>query len=67
MLEKSYKFVVIEQSASSTDEIFRYIEDDEDVFGFVCFDTFADAKQFYLECLQKKVDKALKLKQKDIK
>jgi hypothetical protein len=41
--------------------------DDEEVINFKCFDTFTDAKQFYLEQLQKKVDKALKLKQKDIK
>lgn len=64
--ENPYKFCVIEQAASDTEEIFRYMEDDENVFGFVCFNNFAAAKQFYLECLQKKVDKALKLKAKDI-
>jgi hypothetical protein len=48
-------------------EFFRYMCDDEDVANFKCFDTFSDAKQFYLEQLQKKVDTALKLKQKDIK
>lgn len=67
MSEKSYKFVVIEETSSNVDDIFRYIEDDERVDGFVCFETFADAKYFYLECLQKKVDRALKLKQKDVK
>jgi hypothetical protein len=48
-------------------ELFRYMCDDEEVVNFRCFDNFTDAKQFYLEQLQKKVDKALKLKQKDIK
>lgn len=67
MLEKPYKFCVLEPSASDTDEICRYIEDDEDVDGFVCFTSFADAKHYYLECLQKKVNKALKLKQKDVR
>lgn len=66
MSEKIYKFVVIEKSASSTDEVFRYMEDDELVEGFRCFETFADMKQFYLECLDKKVTKALKLKAKDV-
>ena len=42
------------------------MDDDEDVEGFKCFKTFADAKQFYLECLDEKVTKALKLKQKDV-
>ena len=62
----NYKFCVIEETASNADDIFRYMEDDEKVDGFVCFATFANAKHFYLECLQKKVDKALKLKQKDV-
>ena len=66
MSEKSYKFVIIEETSSNVDDIFRYMEDDEKVDGFVCFETFAEAKQFYLECLQKKVDKALKLKAKDV-
>lgn len=65
--EKPYKFCVIEPTASEVQEIFPYMYDDEDVEGFVCFNNFADAKHFYLECLQKKVDKALKLKIKDIK
>lgn len=64
--EKRYKFVIIEESASSCNEIFKYMEDDELVEGFVSFETFAEAKQFYLECLDKKVTKALKLKQKDV-
>lgn len=64
--EKSYKFCVIPKNATGTEEIFRYMEADEEVDGFSCFETFAEAKQFYLECLQKKVDKALKLKQKDV-
>lgn len=67
MKEKNFKFVVLEATARENQEIFRYIEDDEDVEGFKCFETFADAKQFYLECLDEKVTKALKLKQKDIK
>lgn len=62
----AYKFVVIENNATGNEEIFRYMEADEDVDGFVCFETFPEAKQFYLECLQKKVDKALKLKAKDV-
>ena len=66
MSDKNYKFVVIEATATETQDIFRYMEADEDVCGFICFDTFAEAKQFYLECLQKKVDKALKLKAKDV-
>ena len=61
-----FKFVVLEATARENQEIFRYIEDDEDVEGFRCFKTFADAKQFYLECLDEKVTKALKLKQKDV-
>ena len=67
MSEKPYKFVVIEPTATETQEIFPYQTDDEDVDGFVCFENFAEAKHFYLECLQVKVDKALKLKIKDIK
>ena len=63
---KTFKFVVIAKNATGTEEIFRYMEADEDVDGFTCFETFPDAKQFYLECLQKKVDKALKLKAKDV-
>ena len=67
MSEKNYKFVVIEFHTRRNEEIFRYIEDDEDVKGFKCFETFAEAKHFYLECLNEKVTKALKLKQKDVK
>ena len=63
---KTYKFVVIEATATGVEDIFRYMDADEDVEGFRCFETFADAKHFYLECLQKKVDKALKLKAKDV-
>lgn len=66
MSEKNYKFVVIEPTASEAQDIFRYQTDDELVNGFVCFETFPSAKQFYLECLQKKVDIALKLKAKDV-
>lgn len=62
----NYKFCVIPKNATGTEEIFRYMEDDENVEGFKCFETFADAKQFYLECLQIKVNKALKLKAKDV-
>ena len=65
--ENRYKFCVIEPAASEAQEIFSYMDDDEDVEGFVCFDNFAGAKHFYLECLQKKVDIALKLKAKDVK
>lgn len=65
--EKRFKFCVIETTSSEVQELFPYMDDDEDVEGFVCFSNFADAKHFYLECLQKKVDKALKLKIKDIK
>jgi len=61
-----FKFVVLEQTARENQEIFRYQEDDEDVKGFKCFENFTDAKQFYLECLDEKVTKALKLKQKDV-
>lgn len=61
-----FKFVVLEPTARETQEIFRYQEDDEEVVGFRCFETFVDAKQFYLECLDEKVTKALKLKQKDV-
>ena len=64
--ENRYKFVVIEPVARANEEIFRYMDDDEQVHGFVCFDTFAEAKQFYLECLDEKVRKALKLKVKDV-
>ena len=66
MSEKNYKFVVLETTARETQEVFKYMEDDEDVEGFKCFETFADAKMFYLECLDKKVRKALKLKVKDL-
>lgn len=65
MLEKNYKFVVLETTARENQEIFPYQEDDEFVNGFVCFPSFAEAKQFYLECLDEKVTKALKLKTKD--
>ena len=66
MSEKNYKFVVLETTARETQEIFKYMEDDEDVEGFKCFENFADAKMFYLECLDEKVKKALKLKIKDL-
>lgn len=61
-----YKFVVLETTARETQEVFKYQEDDELVEGFKCFETFADAKMFYLECLDEKVRKALKLKVKEI-
>ena len=61
-----FKFVVLEQTVRSTEEIFKYQHEDEDVVGFKCFKTFAEAKQFYLECLDEKVRKALKLKVKDV-
>lgn len=61
-----FKFVVLEATARENQEIFRYMDDDEDVEGFKCFNTFADAKMFYLECLDEKVRKALKLKIKDL-
>ena len=64
--EKNYKFVVLEPTARETQEIFNYQDDDELVVGFKCFKTFADAKMFYLECLDEKVRKALKLKVKDL-
>jgi hypothetical protein len=67
MSEKPYKFVIIKHLAEGIEDIFPYQTDDEDVDGFVCFENFAEAKHFYLECLQVKVDKALKLKIKDIK
>ena len=67
MSEKNYKFSVIEFHTRRNEEIFRYQEDDEEVKGFKCFETFAEAKHFYLECLNEKVTKALKLKQKDVK
>lgn len=63
----AYKFVVIEQTAKDNEEIFPYQEDDELVEGFKCFEDFATAKHFYLECLEQKVGKALKLKAKDTK
>lgn len=66
MSEKNYKFVVLETTARETQEVFKYMEDDEDVEGFKCFENFADAKMFYLECLDEKVRKALKLKIKDL-
>jgi hypothetical protein len=66
MSEKNYKFVVLETTARETQEVFKYMEDDEDVEGFKCFENFADAKMFYLECLDEKVKKALKLKIKDL-
>ena len=66
MPEKNYKFVVLEHTAKETQDIFKYQEDDEEVEGFVCFEKFSDAKYFYLECLQEKVNTALNLKQKDI-
>ena len=62
-----YKFVVLEPTARENQEIFPYQEDDEEVNGFKCFPSFAEAKQFYLECLDEKVTNALKLKAKDIK
>mgnify|MGYP006296019105 CR=1 FL=1 len=65
--EKNYKFVVLETTARENQEIFPYQEDDEFVNGFRCFPSFAEAKQFYLECLDEKVTKALKLKTKDTK
>ena len=65
--EKAYKFVVLETTAKETQEVFPYQEDDEDVEGFKCFKTFADAKYFYLQCLEEKVRRALHLKVKDIK
>lgn len=67
MSEKNFKFCVIETASKEVQEIFPYMEDDEYVEGFTCFSNFAEAKNFYLECLQVKVDKALKLKIKDIK
>ena len=66
MSENNYKFVVIEPCARETQEIFKYQQDDEDVYGFKCFENFADAKMFYLECLDEKVKIALKLKAKDL-
>ena len=65
--ENRFKFVVLEPTARETQEVFPYQEDDEDVEGFKCFDNFADAKHFYLECLEDKVGRALKLKAKDVK
>ena len=65
--ENRFKFVVLETTARETQEVFPYQEDDEDVEGFKCFESFADAKHFYLECLEDKVGRALKLKAKDIK
>lgn len=65
MLEKNYKFVVLETTARENQEIFPYQEDDEFVNGFRCFPSFTEAKHFYLECLDEKVTKALKLKTKD--
>lgn len=64
--EKNYKFVVLEPTARETQEIFKYQTDDEDVDGFKCFEKFADAKMFYLECLDEKVRKALKLKMSEV-
>ncbi len=66
MSRTNYKFVVLEPTARETQEVFKYQEDDELVEGFKCFETFADAKMFYLECLDEKVRKALKLKIKDL-
>ena len=65
--EKRFKFVVLEQTTRETQEVFPYQEDDEDVEGFKCFESFAEAKHFYLECLEDKVGRALKLKAKDVK
>lgn len=67
MSEKNFKFVVIEPTAREVHELFPYQTDDEDVDGFKCFENFADAKHFYLECLEDKVGRALKLKAKDVK
>ena len=66
MSRTNYKFVVLEPTARETQEVFKYQEDDELVEGFKCFETFADAKMFYLECLDEKVKRALKLKIKDL-
>lgn len=65
--EKSYKFVVLEPTAREVQEIFRYQEDDENVNGFRCFEKWADAHHFLLECFNDKVTTALKLKAKDVK
>ena len=65
--KKRYKFVVLETTARETQEVFPYQDEDEDVEGFKCFESFADAKHFYLECLEDKVGRALKLKAKDVK
>ena len=65
--ESPYKFVVLEETATEVQEIFPYQYMDEEVDGFKCFKTFADAKMFYLECLDVKVRKALHLKVKDVK
>ena len=65
--EKNFKFVVLETTAREVQEVFPYQTDDEDVDGFVCFENFAEAKHFYLECLEDKVGRALKLKAKDVK
>ena len=65
--EKNFKFVVLETTARETQEVFPYQTDDEDVDGFKCFENFAEAKHFYLECLEDKVGRALKLKAKDVK
>ena len=62
-----FKFVVLEPTARETQEIFPYQTEDEDVNGFKCFKTFADAKHFYLECLEDKVGIALTLRAKDVK
>ena len=67
MSEKNFKFVVLETTSREVQEVFPYQTDDEDVDGFKCFENFAEAKHFYLECLEDKVGRALKLKAKDVK
>ena len=66
-IEKSYKFTVMEWESETPFEICKYMIDDEDVVNFKCFESFSDAKMFYLEQLDKKVRAALKLKMSEIK
>ncbi len=67
MSEKRYKFSVCSDSLRYGTEIAKYLEDDEQVVGMDCFETFGEAKKFAKECLEENYKAIQQLKAKDVK
>ena len=66
MSEKKFKFSVCSDSLRYGTEIVRYIDDDEQVSGMDCFETFGEAKKFAKECLEQNYQAIQQLKAKDV-